>query len=111
MSAMNARDNRVRSGEHGVYEIKDETLDGRMQSVVLLIHLPVLQNHHPSLNVAENSEIVEDNNVIEAPKREYQPKMIKRKRKHGFLSRIKTANGRRVLRNRLIKERKRLSKS
>lgn len=38
----------------------------------------------------------------------YNPKKIKRKRKHGFLKRIKSPGGRKVLKRRRQKGRKRL---
>jgi len=43
------------------------------------------------------------------PKRVWQPKKKKRMRKHGFLTRMKTSGGRKVLKRRMVKGRKKLT--
>jgi large subunit ribosomal protein L34 len=43
------------------------------------------------------------------PKRVWQPKKLKRARKHGFRSRMATHDGRRVIKRRIAKGRKKLS--
>jgi len=43
------------------------------------------------------------------PKRTYQPKKLKRKRKHGYLALSKTRSGKNLIKRRRLKGRKRLA--
>lgn len=47
--------------------------------------------------------------LYEMVKRQYKPSVIRRKRKHGFMKRNRTANGRRILQRKRNKGRRRLS--
>ena len=46
---------------------------------------------------------------IDFIKRTFQPSVLRRKRKHGFLKRVKSANGQKILKRRLLKGRRKMS--
>lgn len=43
------------------------------------------------------------------PKRTYQPKKVKRQKKHGFMERNATPNGRKLIKRRQLKGRKKIT--
>lgn len=49
------------------------------------------------------------NNAIMYLKRTFQPSLLSRKRKHGFLARVRSKNGKKIIARRLAKGRSRLT--
>lgn len=67
-------------------------------------HIGKLSTAHPNLPLTHPT--ASDDEPLQAIKREYQPSVIRKKRKHGFLSRLKSVGGRRVINRRRSKGRK-----
>lgn len=72
-------------------------------------------SHHtiaPSTAAASESSLEEEGagggEVMQCIKRTYQPSVLKRKRAHGFLSRLKNRDGRKLLGRRRLKHRTRM---
>lgn len=73
-------------------------------------HFPTISNllQPPNQLIQKTSKILQSLAIFFI-KRTYQPNIRKRKRKHGFLKRLKTRNGRKIIRRRLKKGRKYLA--
>jgi large subunit ribosomal protein L34 len=68
-------------------------------------HLELLLKDVDKLTSSVEEMIAEGIMLI---KRTFQPSLIRRKRKHGFLARVRTKSGRRVLNARRVKKRRQL---
>jgi large subunit ribosomal protein L34 len=68
-----------------------------------------LDDFLPPMSEAQEQVIEALIEKIAHTKRTWQPKKLKRRRKHGFLERLSTPTGRRVLRKRKQKKRKYLT--
>lgn len=65
------------------------------------LRITPLEDPVSDLKIEDESQEI----VVECIKRTYQPKVLRKKRKHGFLSRVKSKNGRKVLNRRREKGR------
>ena len=75
------------------------------KDVLLLFYISQFKSHFRAFD--KNPVLIYTTCVM--PKRTYQPKKLKRKRKHGFLARNRSSGGQSIIKRRRVKGRKKLS--
>jgi len=93
-----------------VFPTVDNAWKPNMPLNVLNVNVPAPTQDSliPSVNEIQCPENLPLDGMF-AIKRTYQPSVLRRKRKHGFLKRLRTVSGRRTLKDRKQKKRSRLS--
>ena len=80
-----------------------------LTSTAPVTFIPAEKSLVPSITSIASSIMSELSLALWLLKRTFQPSLLRRKRKHGFLSRLNDRNGRKTLNRRLEKGRRQLS--